>query len=574
MTIRSLIFVALSACALAATQGCGSSNAAPAPVVQITDTLPLDRHDGVSTDSKVAVTFNEDMVPASVNKRTFVVLESGTIPIAGTVAYQDKRASFAPSAPFKPFTVYTATVTTGVKCLDDDAALENEFDWTFVTGASKDATLPQVANTAFGVQVLENGVHQPVIVAFFSEPMDPSSVDAGTFLLTDPSGSPVPLQVQYIGLSALAYPSVPLVAETTYTATVTTGVTDLAGNHMRKPRVWTVTTPNLATLTGEPAPVVVTTNPVHGAADVLLGSEITATFGEPIDPTTLTNASFLVYAPGHVPVPGSVTVTGVNATFIPAYPLAPNTTYVVDIEPAAKDLEGVPLAAEYEWTFTTGEDVAGTPPVVQYTSPTPGELGVTLNKSILAAFTEPVDPASISTVTFTVMAEDGTPVDGMVSYTGLAAVFTPDAALLPNITYTARISTGVTDAGGEAMAADYVWQFSTGDQIADSVPQVLFTNPGFEQTQVGYTYPEVQIAFSEVMDPRTITADNIFMTDQNGTVIPGTFGYLAYVVIFTPSQPLDQFSLYTVTVKTGVKDMEGVPLAQDYSWWFTTTGAM
>ena len=580
MNIRTWLRAAAAAGLMAAIQGCGASAAAPAPaslkesVVAVESIYPRNGQSGVNQNSAISVTFNEDMVSSTVNERTFTLRENGTTLVPGNILPAGKSATFAPVEPLKPFTLYVATVTTGMVCADESTSLQNDYSWTFTTGATLDKTPPKVSDTAFGIQVIQDGTHQAVIVAFFSEVMDPATLNSDAVQLTDPSGAAVPVQIQYIGVSALMYPTVPLAPEASYTATVTTAATDIAGNHMLRPKVWTVQTPNLATLTGKPAPTVIATDPGHDVTDVLLGSEITATFGEPMDPATLTNASFLVHAPGGSLVPGTVTVTGVNASFIPAFPLGPDTTYVVDIEPAATDLQGVPLAAEYEWTFTTGEDVAGTPPVVQYTSPTPGETGVTLNKSILVAFDEPMDPASINTATFTVTGEDGLPVDGMVTYTNLSAVFTPDSALRPGVSYTGRVTTGVTDAGGEAMAADYVWQFSTGTEIADTVPQVLFTSPASEALQVPYDGVQIQIAFNEVMDPRTINSDNIAVTALDGTVVPGTFTYLAYVVIFTPSAPLDQFTVYTVTVKSGIKDMEGVPIAHDYTWWFDTTGAM
>ena len=566
--------------ALALLQGCGGTSATPPPTLldapvdyalAVQTTYPADGKVVDSSHIKVSATFNEAMDPASSNTETFTLVANGSDPVPGKVTASGRTVLFEPSSPLQADMTYTAVVTTGMRCRDNGHHLSNDYSWTFTTGEDLDGVPPSVTTTAFAVVDLGGGVYGGVVVAFFSEAMDPTTINTGTFRIKGPDGTPVPGTVEYIGLAAIFTPSAMLAPNADYTATVTTGAKDMSGEALGRDRSWGFTTPAISVLTGVTTSVTETA-PADGATDVLLGTEVNITFNQTMDPTTITSDNIILRAAGEVPVVGTLSYTGVTATFIPAAPLMPDTTYEVDVTTGVKSLAGVPMDSLYDYVFTTGQDTEGTPPVVQYTSPTPGEIGVNLNKSVLAAFDEPMDPASISTASFTMTSEDGTPVDGMVSYTGLTAVFTPDAALLPGMTYTARISTGATDLGGQPMSSDYVWQFSTGDQVADSVPQILFTNPGSEQTQVGYAYPEVQIAFSEVMDPRTINADNIQVTTSDGTVVPGTFSYLAYVVIFTPSAPLDQFTVYTVTVKSGVKDMEGVNMAADYTWWFVTDG--
>jgi hypothetical protein len=80
-----------------------------------------------------------------------------------------------------------------------------------------------------------------------------------------------------------------------------------------------------------------------------------------------------------------------------------------------------------------------------------------------------MDPATINTATFTVTV-GGLPVTGTISLdvTGTIATFTP----LSNLTgtYTATISTGVTDLAGNALASDYVWSFTTGPACLAPVP--------------------------------------------------------------------------------------------------------
>lgn len=577
MKTRMLILAAAAAWLLAALQGCGSSAAAPAatlsgPDVRVENTLPANNRTGVAQNTRISITFSEEMDPGSVNTTTFTLTEAGDGPVAGTVHTAGKMLVFEPAQPLKPFTVYSVTATTGLRCVDSGESMQNDYSWTFVTGANMDATPPLVADDAFGVQV-KDGVYLPVIVAFFSEPMDPGTVSADSVLVTDPDGNAVSVQVQYIGVSALIYPTVPLAPLSTYTATVTTGVTDLAGNHMKQARSWAVHTPNLATLTGKSTPSVVTTTPADDSTNVLLGTEIIATFSEALDPTSLSASTFQVVRADGMPVTGTLTYTGLTATFVPDYPLAPNASYMVTVTTGATSLDGVPFDHDYEWMFTTGSDITGTPPVVDFAVPLLQDTNVALNAAIVADFDEPMDPVTINTGTFTLTDEMGEPVPGMVTYTGTTAVFTPDLVLLPGTTYTARITTGATDANGEAMANDYVWTFTTGDTNAGDTPQVLFTDPAVNDADIS-PYKKISVAFNEVMDPATLNTGTITVVDADGNPVTGTVSYMAYAAVFTPSAPLAPGETYTVTVSGSVKDLEGIPMGADYSFVFFTAVPM
>ena len=70
-----------------------------------------------------------------------------------------------------------------------------------------------------------------------------------------------------------------------------------------------------------------------------------------------------------------------------------------------------------------------------------------------------MNPVTINTTTFTV----ATGVTGVVTLdgTGKIATFTPTANLALNTTYTGKITTGAQDLAGNALAANYLWSFTT-----------------------------------------------------------------------------------------------------------------
>jgi hypothetical protein len=77
-----------------------------------------------------------------------------------------------------------------------------------------------------------------------------------------------------------------------------------------------------------------------------------------MDATTITSSTFTLKQ-GTTAVAGSVSISGILATFTPAVSLAGNTMYTATITTGAKDLSGNPLASNYTWSFTTIAAVTG-----------------------------------------------------------------------------------------------------------------------------------------------------------------------------------------------------------------------
>ncbi|NMC45042.1 MAG: Ig-like domain-containing protein [candidate division Zixibacteria bacterium] len=75
----------------------------------------------------------------------------------------------------------------------------------------------------------------------------------------------------------------------------------------------------------------------------------------------------------------------------------------------------------------------------------------------------------------------------------------------------------------------------------------------------------ITATFSEDMNASTITAST-FTLDNGAT---GTVNYANRVATFTPTTPLPGYTRYTATITTGVTDLAGNALAQNYSWSFS-----
>jgi Ice-binding-like/Bacterial Ig-like domain len=117
-----------------------------------------------------------------------------------------------------------------------------------------------------------------------------------------------------------------------------------------------------------------------------------------------------------------------------------------------------------------------TAPTVLSSTPVNGGNSVPVNDNLSATFSNAMDPASLTTATFTVTS--GAPavaVAGTVIYANSTAVFWPTAHLADNTMFTATITTGALSAAGMAMAAKYNWTFTTGSFVAAGLPVNLGT---------------------------------------------------------------------------------------------------
>jgi Ice-binding-like/Bacterial Ig-like domain len=211
------------------------------------------------------------------------------------------------------------------------------------------------------------------------------------------------------------------------------------------------------------APTVISETPVSGAAGICAAG-VTATFNEAMNPATINTTTFTLTA-GTPPVPiaGVVTYTASTATFTPSSALAVSTLYTATITTGAADSFGVPLASNFVWTFTTASSCV--PPAVISVAPPNLAVGICPNTLIVATFNQAMNPATISTTTFT-LTSPGTPpvaVAGAIVYNPsiYAATFTPTNPLALNTVYTATITTGAQDLAGNTLAANYVWTFTT-----------------------------------------------------------------------------------------------------------------
>lgn len=317
------------------------------------------------------------------------------------------------------------------------------------------------------------------------------------------------------------------------------------------------------------APTVSSTSPANNAIGIATNAAISATFSETIPASNGGTAAFTL-SDGVANVSGTVAYSGATVTFTPASPLSYSTPYTATISGSVKDAAGNAMSGSHAWTFTTGAAPDTTAPTVAATSPAHNATGVATNVAITATFSETMTAASFNTSTF-ILNQGVNGVPGVVSYDGTTATFTPSSALAYSTTYTATVSSSVTDAAGNPMAANQVWIFTTGAAPDATPPTVTATSPTDTATAVAIN-TAITATFSETMTAASFNAAT-FTLSQGATPVPGAVTYSGSSATLTPVADLAASTTYTATITSGVKDAAGNFLAGNRVWSFTTASA-
>lgn len=394
----------------------------------VTAVAPLADADavGVPINTKIiTVAFSTPMNPATLTKGSFRLACPAGERVKGAVTYVaagNVATLTLPAATDLPAgTVCTATVTRQARDAtpranqspeaddeqerdqgrnsdaDDDAdgdttgiRLAAKFEWRFTTGVTPDTARPRATlavpippatlatSVAARVAVVVGVPSNSAITAVFSEDMAPASINAASFTLTcdAPCVSPATTVIYVVGSrTAVLIPATPLTADTTFTVTITTAATDLAGNPLAGNQAPLPAPSDFVQtfVTAGPMPPsevsVLATHPATAAIGVCPRATINATFSIPsslrMDPLTINAATYAVTgpAPALTPIAAASVVldvaTGRIATFTPLGALVDGGVYTATIKGGATGVKDLALpantvASDFTWNFTAG----------------------------------------------------------------------------------------------------------------------------------------------------------------------------------------------------------------------------
>jgi Tol biopolymer transport system component len=222
----------------------GDSNTAPDIFIHNRDSLPptvastspTDSATDVAVDAGITATLSEAMQASTINTTTFT-MDNG---VTGTVSYDanSTTATFTPTSDLNYDTTYTATITTGAEDLAGNG-LQANYLWSFITGPAPD-TIPPTVNDTNPVDSATDVTMDMAVTATFSEGVNASTINTTTFIMDNGVTGTVSYDVN--STTATFTPTSDLNYDTTYTATITTGAEDLAGNGLQANHSWSFTT--------------------------------------------------------------------------------------------------------------------------------------------------------------------------------------------------------------------------------------------------------------------------------------------------------------------------------------------
>ncbi|MBN1874615.1 MAG: Ig-like domain-containing protein [Anaerolineae bacterium] len=322
-----------------------------------------------------------------------------------------------------------------------------------------------------------------------------------------------------------------------------------------------------------PAPRLLHQQPAPGEVQAL-DAPIELTFDQPMDRDSV-EAAFRVSqfrdgkgtATGGTAVKGDLTWIGDRVVrFTPASSLARAAVYRVQVDAAARNMEGTPLLTPITLDLQTVGYLE-----VSEVQPAPDSQDVDPDTTITVVFNRPVVP-------LTSVSEQSTlpqpvvfnpPVAGQGEWINTSIYrFRPSAGFAPATIYTARIDAALSDTMDATLAEAYEWTFST------QSPRVLAWSPRSGAVHVDPS-GVISITFNQPMDHAS--AEAAFQLQADGGLVPGTFRWLGgetpldtEILGFVPTVPLQRGAACTAGLYAPVYTRDrDVPLVDNISWSFT-----
>lgn len=339
----------------------------PPSEVQLAQQEPGPGAENVPIDAIVRVRFSAPVQASSVTTAKLTLWRGGN-QVAGTIFCDGTEATLTPSAPLVSEVNYRVIVFAGIVDANGQT-LTQDLAWSFHT---RDNDRPEVISIS-PLAGQEYVPIQPDILIGFSESLAPESLQASNFRLQGPSGV-VPILVSGSFANVLVRPVANLEENQNYIMTVLETVTDVSGNNLESPYVWSFRTTEFT------PPAVEFVDPAQGAINVSTLTSIRLRLSIDTNIATLTPSNFaLNYLDPLEPVSYSFALQPATETEGPTVTLTPDDgsgtpqplglskTVQIVASGQIRDLAGNFLGggSDFVSTFQTLTDVPGNPTLLE-----------------------------------------------------------------------------------------------------------------------------------------------------------------------------------------------------------------
>ena len=315
----------------------------------------------------------------------------------------------------------------------------------------------------------------------FNYDLAAGAISSNTFYLQKKGSLPkIPAALSYSTVTDKAFlnPAANLLPGTTYVATLTSGIKDKDGYTLLNPGTWEFTT--------DTAPTVIVRIPEPDQLNVPVDTNITVTFSKKMDTSTITSTSFFVKKQGSgSKLNGAITFSfdHKTAVFNPAADLEGNTVYEVSLTSAIESEAGITaFEVGQNYLFKT----VATAPNVTTKTPASQATGVPVTQSVTAVFDKEMDASTITSATFYIAKQGGSPLPANVTYNAATktATLDPLGDLEQGAVYDVTLSAAIKGSTGATLTgAPVVWSFST----VSAAPSVTSKTPAAGATGVPVT---------------------------------------------------------------------------------------
>ncbi|MGH9605831.1 MAG: Ig-like domain-containing protein [Terracidiphilus sp.] len=313
-----------------------------------------------------------------------------------------------------------------------------------------------------------------------------------------------------------------------------------------------------------------------------LNSIVTAVFSEPMNRTTITTSTVLLYltsnqGQGNIQVTGTVTVdpTGRVVTFTPGSLLAPNSTYYFEMTNGIQSATNVALSTYTQDLYTNAVAATAAPTILAANPPASSTVGT--NVTVQLEFSGDMNQNTASGLT---VSTGGNPVAGTYSWNsypdcgscgygpGTILSFTPSAPFAAGTTYTVAYSSALTDTAGNAIVpGSFTFTTGSGPDTTTNTASSNFNGT----TNVGTNFVPL-ITYSKPVNRIDINTSTVQLYNyDSGKYIAGalTVAPNGLSATFTPSIPLLPDTYYRLYQAGGSYDVDGNNLGGN-DFYFTT----
>lgn len=529
----------------------------------------------VALDTYIMADFNMALAGSKVGEASITV-NDGAKNIDGRAVYMDteKQVLFIPGKNLEFGKVYRVTVNSGsIESLQGYKMTEN-YSWTFSTGKPRDEAPPEIVSTSplDGSYDVTEGAR---ITATFSEDIEPTSLGKYTMILSD-GNQDIPGKVVYDKRTQKAafVPLEKLKPGQKYNMLISTGVKDMAGNSLSKPREWTFTTKKPAAVE---KPRVVKTYPGDQEKGVKIDSKIFVYFNKAMNEATCNVFNVQLTRGGKsIPVSTSFVKNGNFVTVIPLENLEYSTPYKLSVSSRVTDLDNQLLGTDFQFGFFTMEKPDTTPPDIVRIVPDDGSGNIALNSVVSARFTEPLAKTTISGDCMVVKNENGVMVPGSLQYdeSENSLTFIPESRLEYQMKYVATVRDAIKDRAGNRLVSARTWSFTTLQAPDLTAPKIIscLPKPGEQMVPVNSF---IQIVVSEKVKENAVNGKTFLLYDESGAEIAAavTYDQVMRRVTITPRRNLEFGTSYKIVASKLLCDMASNYMKETFVSQFRTVPA-